>query len=170
MLSSWARRAPLLLVLLLAVAACNDSPDPATNPGTLPSAAVGLGDRGQTPTTGKTREITATYAFTLPSGNIGCLMTAEAVRCDITSKSWKAPAKPPTCDLDWGNGLSVTTEGPAAVVCAGDTVMGAPALLPYGESAKLATFLCQSASTGVTCENTATTHGFTLSRQSYEPY
>ena len=168
MLSSWARRAPILL--LLAVSACNGSPDPSTNSGTPPSAATGLGDRNANPTTGKTREITATYGFTLPSRNIGCLMTADAVRCDITAKSWKAPAKPATCDLDWGNGLSVDTENPATEVCAGDTVMGAAETLPYGESAKLGNFLCESASTGIKCENTATGNGFTMSRQSYRIY
>jgi hypothetical protein len=114
-----------------------------------------------------TREISTTYDFLTPSKNISCLMTSESARCDIRTKSWKPPAKPADCQLDWGNGVAVDAAGTGTVVCAGDTVLGAKTTLPYGEAVKVGKFVCASASSGVRCSNTASGHGFTLSRQSY---
>ena len=39
--------------------------------------------------------------------------------------------------------------------------------LPYGSALRSARILCESATTGVTCRDTVTGHGFTLSREAY---
>ena len=158
-------RIPILAIL--AVAACSGPAEPGADP--TPSAAAGLGNRPAraTPSAVVTREISTTYDFLTPSKNIGCLMTSNSARCDIVTKSWKPPAKPADCDLDWGNGVAVVAANKGEVVCAGDTVRGTKTILPYGEAVKVDNFVCESASSGVRCANTASGHGFTLSRQSY---
>jgi hypothetical protein len=129
-------------------------------------------------------------AFATPSGRIVCLVSTDSVRCDFvgTDKAWQAP-KPTGCELDWGSSLYVTTT--AGSTCAGDTVVDTASVdgdyvawskasdpivtvydlklvaLPYGSSLAAGTFQCDSASTGVTCKNTATGHGFTMSREAY---
>jgi len=155
------------ILAILAVAACSGPAEPGAAP--APSAAAGLGDRPArpTPSAAVTREISTTYDFQTPSKNIGCVIMSNSARCDIGTKSWKPPAKPADCELDWGNGVAVVAADQGAVVCAGDTVRGAKTILPYGEAVKVDNFVCESASSGVRCSNTATGHGFTLSRQSY---
>jgi len=127
-----------------------------------PSAAAGLGDRASPSVT---RDV-ETLQFSMPSKNIGCYLDKGAARCDIVAKTWKPPAKPADCQLDWGNGMSV---GPAdaSIVCAGDTVLGAKEILEYGQAVRAGDLVCESASAGVRCFNEPTGHGFTLSRQSY---
>jgi hypothetical protein len=44
------------------------------------------------------------------------------------------------------------------------------AALPYGSALSNSHFLCESATTGVTCRNTVTGHGFTMSREAYSVF
>ena len=94
------------------------------------------------------------------------LNNAESVRCDISAKTWSPPPPLASCELDWGNGLEVS-DGNATVVCAGDTVLGAPDILEYGLSAQRGSIRCDAAQTGITCTNLKTSHGFELSRDSF---
>ncbi|GMA40966.1 hypothetical protein GCM10025883_30110 [Mobilicoccus caccae] len=126
-------------------------------------------------------------AFVSPSGNIMC-MGSSNLRCDITQRNYRAPQRPSWCDLDWGNGFALGRT--AAFLCAGDTIMGtAPAsaspwfartgvkpfsswgspqaVLPYGWTLRNSSFSCASAKTGVTCTNTTTRRGFTVSKDRY---
>lgn len=167
MLKLWMRVATGAVLLL--PAGCTPS-GPTASPTPTPTAGAGLGDRDPgpvTPSGAVTREITASYDFVTPSKNIGCFVSAESARCDIVTKSWKAPPQPADCDLAWGNGMSVTADGEAAVVCAGDTVLGASQVLPYGEAVRVGDLVCTSAETGVRCADEPSGHGFTLSRQAY---
>jgi hypothetical protein len=142
---------------------------------------------------GDVRTVAEAGAFATPSGRIVCLVTIDSIRCDFvgTDKSWKAP-KPTNCELDWGSSLYVTKT--AGSTCAGDTVIDTASVdsdyvswrkptdpivtvydlklvaLPYGSSVAAVTFRCDSASTGVTCQNTATGHGFTMSREAYSVF
>jgi hypothetical protein len=103
--------------------------------------------------------------FQTPSGNIGCLMGAGAVRCDIREHSWTPPPKPPSCDVDWGFGVQVGRQDPGSYVCAGDTVFDpGAAVLQYGERAVKNRYRCTSKQKGVRCVNTKSRHGFFLSR------
>ena len=103
----------------------------------------------------------------MPSGNIGCHIDPEFVRCDIRTKSWEAPPQPADCELDWGQSLSVGADD-AGFGCAGDTVLGPGENLPYGDSVRAGDFICESSSTNVRCWNDRTGHGFTLARERYE--
>lgn len=104
--------------------------------------------------------------FVTPSKNIGCGMTATEVRCDINERNWTPPAKPASCEFDYGQGLSVG-DGEAGFVCAGDTVLGGPVVLDYGLVAQDGEIQCLSSPEGVTCRNLRTGRGFTLSREAY---
>jgi hypothetical protein len=108
-------------------------------------------------------------SFRSPSGNIGCYMDDESVRCDIRERSWKSPPKPPNCDVDYGYGISVGTTGLADLICAGDTALNPKATaLQYGERNVVGDFSCGSEQAGMTCRNTRTGSGFFLSRERYQ--
>jgi hypothetical protein len=89
------------------------------------------------------------------------------VRCDIAKRDWPVPAKPPTCDLDYGQGVAVAARAKARFVCAGDTVLGAKRVLAYGKSLRVGRYTCVSTMAGMACRNRSTGHGFSLSRQRY---
>jgi hypothetical protein len=107
--------------------------------------------------------------FHTPGGNIGCGIVTDgpegSARCDIRHHRWKAPPKPHSCPLDYGNGLVVGNHGRAEFTCAGDTVLGQGRVLPVGQVARLGRFRCKSLRGAVRCVNRRTGHGFRLSRR-----
>ncbi len=114
-------------------------------------------------------QVVSLKSFQTPTGNIACLMSAKSVRCDIAEKQWTAP-RPAGCpkQLDFGQGLTLSAEGPAEVVCAGDTVLNPDApVLDYGSSSRIGSITCASAESGVTCISDSG-GSFTLSREAYE--
>lgn len=107
--------------------------------------------------------------FTSPAGNIGCIADDNQVRCDIKKHSWTV--KPdPKCQLDYGNGLMVSAEGKARVVCAGDTTLNDGSELADGYINMVGSFECRTDEEGdsMRCENLTTGHGFELSPDDYE--
>jgi hypothetical protein len=102
--------------------------------------------------------------FQSPSGNIGCYMNGKSARCDIVKHDWVAPPKPPSCELDWGQGVVVGRHGKAEFVCAGDTAINEEQVLGYGESISRGRFRCVSKETKVKCVNERSDHGFKLSK------
>lgn len=106
--------------------------------------------------------------FTSPSGNIGCIADDELVRCDIRKHSWKVK-KDPKCNLDYGNGLTVS-DGPAEIVCAGDTTLNSGPELGSHLINMVGPFECTSGEDGksMRCENVRTGNGFELSPDEYE--
>ena len=104
--------------------------------------------------------------FQSPSGNIGCYMDGIGVRCDIVKREWTPPPKPPSCELDWGQGVFVGRHGKAEFVCAGDTAINEEQVLGYGESISRGRFRCVSKETKMKCVNERSDHGFKLSRLS----
>src|SRR5262249_17036782 len=140
---------------------------------TAPSAAQSAATPGTTATASKAAVVPAgnhgPHYFMTPSRNIGCFVSAHDARCDIRARTWSPPTEPKSCikiGLDYGQGLVVGPDR-AEFACAGDTVLGGPAILPYRGSAQRGTLLCISPVAGITCRNTATGHGFFLSRASY---
>lgn len=107
--------------------------------------------------------------FATPTGNIGCSVSPQGTRCDIAKRSWKPTPPPEPCELDYGNGISLGTDG-AQFTCAGDTALGAPDVLGYGERSQRGVFFCDSAEAGVTCSNLETGAGFFISRESYRTF
>ncbi len=113
------------------------------------------------------------YSFATPTGNIVCLLvgkgsgaTSDYVRCTIRQKAWVGPARPASCDLDYGTDLAVST-GRGEFTCAGDTVLGIPgqATLGYGTTVRMGQAACDIDSNGVTCR--AGSHGFFMSKENY---
>lgn len=108
--------------------------------------------------------------FRTPSGNIGCQLDASAARCDIRARDWSPPRKPAGCELDYGQGLTISRTGSRGrFVCAGDTALGAGTTLAYGRTIRRGGISCTSRRSGVTCTN-ARGHGFRLSRESYRRF
>jgi hypothetical protein len=109
--------------------------------------------------------------FSSPSHNIGCAVDQGFARCDVRSRTWKPPAKPKRCMLDWGQGLLVGATGRGQFVCAGDTTLDpSGAVLPYGRSRGVGRFSCTSRIAGMTCRNARSGHGFTISRTGYRRF
>jgi hypothetical protein len=140
--------------------------------------AVGIGAVGGT---GASTGLSATKSpayFETPSGNIACAWFADFdnpsrtfLRCEITSLLRPMPKRPPSCDVDWGYGLTLASTGRASVLCAGDTVRrsGRRATLAYGKTWRKRGFTCRSESVGLTCRNAAG-HGFVLSRERWRRF
>ena len=111
--------------------------------------------------------------FFSPSRNIACAVSTVdtempvGARCDISQKTWKAPAKPTDCEFDWGQAL--TLDAKAGFECVSDAAVNAQdaPVLEYGQGVKLKTITCVSANSGITCTNSATGHGFSVSREKY---
>ncbi len=114
-------------------------------------------------------EVDESAAFVSPTGNIGCFIDKSAVRCDIGERDWKPPKPPADCQLDYGQGISLTAGGSAELVCAGDTVLGSGGEeLAYGQSISAGLLRCESAEDGISCRDIETGRGFQISRESYE--
>jgi hypothetical protein len=121
-----------------------------------------------TSTTTTTQAVHLT-SFQSPSHNIGCVIAAGTARCDIRSRTWSPPPRPASCSsqVDFGQGLEVG-KAAASFVCAGDTTLNPSAkVLDYGTATQSGTFSCLSETSGITCKNADTGHGFFLSQQSY---
>jgi hypothetical protein len=107
--------------------------------------------------------------FRMPSNNIGCAYhdsteDKPSLRCDILQSSDK-PAKPKSCDLDYGSAYAMNRRSSVRTLCHGDTVMNRDApVLPYGHTKKIGGFTCKSKTSGLRCRNKAD-HGFFLSRE-----
>jgi hypothetical protein len=130
-----------------------------------PATSTGAGDGG---TPAADRTVTKLTGFTSPSGNIGCYIDRGSVRCDIDDRDWSPPKAPKSCDLDYGQGIELRAGGAAAFVCAGDTALGGGDVLGYGSSIAAGLLRCESEESGMTCRDTETGRGFTISKQAYE--
>ncbi len=111
---------------------------------------------------------TSLKTFQSPSGNIGCIMSAKSLRCDIREKDWSAdrPAGCPS-EIEYGQGLTLSASGPAEVVCAGDTALDPSApTLEYGASSTAGPLTCTSNEAAMVCSNQSG-GGFSLARESY---
>jgi hypothetical protein len=113
-------------------------------------------------------EVTELTGFSSPSGNIGCYIDRESVRCDIAERDWEPPPAPPDCDLDYGQGMRLTAGSTAELVCAGDTALGGGTTLPYGSSIAAGLLRCESSRAGITCRDIESGRGFSIARESYE--
>jgi hypothetical protein len=107
--------------------------------------------------------------FTSPTGNIGCYIDKTTVRCDISDRDWKPPARPADCSsqVDFGQGISMDAGGSPAFVCAGDTALGGGKPLAYGQSIGAGILRCESEESGVSCTDAESGRGFTISKESY---
>jgi hypothetical protein len=112
--------------------------------------------------------VTELTGFTSPSGNIGCVIDPVSVRCDIQNRDWDPPKAPSSCELDFGQGISLEAGAAPEFVCAGDTTLQSGPELPYGQTIGAGLLRCESEESGITCRDIETGRGFTLSKQRYE--
>jgi hypothetical protein len=157
-------------LLLLLAAGCSPGGTPRATPAPAPTATSTATSSAASPAASpavvvETGDPDVTQ-FSLPSGNIGCVVEARGARCDIASYTWTLPPKPAGCDADWGPGAELTTTAQVGV-CASDAARGGTRVLAYGHAIAVGDVRCDSATTGITCRNTRTRHGFTLSRAAY---
>jgi eukaryotic-like serine/threonine-protein kinase len=147
-----------------AAAGPTPGPAPTTSPTTDPAAGAAVIDAATDGRFG-----TGVARFASPSRNIVCAMTAERVRCDVARTAWQLPPKPTDCAGDHGRGAVLAGSGAGELSCVSDTVAD-PALtvLPYGEGVRFAGVVCVSRESGLRCTNSATGHGFRVSRASYD--
>ena len=140
-----------------------------TRPGgttAAPPQASGTGSQsaGATPSPSSTP---GPPRFQLPSGNIACTMTADAVTCTIANKTFTTPPAASctggtvghTVVLD-AHGVSVPCVTGAAPGLAGGDVP----VLPYGATSTVGQYTCTSATNGVTCTGPRGV-GFRLARE-----
>lgn len=114
------------------------------------------------------REVFELSGFVSPTGNVSCMIDADWARCDIIDRDWSPPPRPADCEFDYGQGISLAPGEPAQFVCAGDTAFGPDEVLPYGDSITAGVLRCESAKSGITCRDTQTSHGFSISLQAYQ--
>jgi hypothetical protein len=133
-----------------------------TQPTSASTSTTGDGSAGADTT------VTELTGFTSPTGNIGCYIDQRSVRCDIGDRDWSPPKAPNSCKLDYGQGIELRAGGTAAFVCAGDTALGGGEVLDYGSSIGAGLLVCGSEESGMTCRDSETGRGFTISKQSYE--
>jgi len=149
------RGARLLVGLALAttLAACGG--------GSTPTQAASTTTESATVTKPDRQVVDSTF-FTAASGNIGCLIDVDYVRCAIGDKDWSPPPRPPECEGDYGYNITVEPGGGAEFVCVGDSVLG------QGESIAAGPLRCESAGSSITCRDVESGQGFSMSREAYE--
>jgi len=155
-----------VLCLAAGLAACGDDEDTTTATETEAAETTPPPESSTDPLPPPGPATEGPEFFRTPSRNIGCSVSKQGARCDIGEREWKpTPANEP-CRVDYGNGISLNNQG-AQFTCAGDTTLGAPTVLEYGERAQRGEFFCDSSQAGVTCSNLETGAGFFISRESY---
>ncbi|MGN7779030.1 DUF6636 domain-containing protein [Mycolicibacterium sp. 22603] len=133
--------------------------------------AVGLAFTGAATTSWTAPAVAQDLAhFRSPSGNVGCVLDVDYVRCDISERDWAPSARPADCEFDYGQGLQMAVGEPAAFVCAGDTTLGGPDVLGYGQTITRGALSCTSTESAMSCRERDGGHGFSISRQVYQVF
>ena len=113
---------------------------------------------------------TTTYSYQYvdtPSKNISCILYDEGVGCSILERSYASSGMQDCPDREFS---IVALAGRTEVRC-GEEYLGQPGdtfhTLEYGETTMFSDYACTSQSKGMTCWNTITGRGFTISRDSH---
>lgn len=107
----------------------------------------------------------AASTFRTASNNIACVGSGTFLRCDLRESTAQTPAKPASCELDYGLFFGVsTTAGRGSRLCAGDTVLGSASGILYpGRTWRYRSLRCTATSrSAVRCANRRG-HGFAIS-------
>lgn len=116
--------------------------------------------------------------ITTPTRNIGCIATSiesvAVLRCDIRTSTYPRPKRPASCQLDYGDSLSLSETGRARWTCHGDTALPPPGgkgfrTIKYGATWEWGPFACTSRVTALECRSDGG-HGFRLSRLKAERF
>lgn len=104
--------------------------------------------------------------FVSPSRNITCAMTTGEVRCDVVERAWQVTDRPADCATDVTG--AVLAGGTTARLACGPVAGAGTATLAYDTAVKLGGVVCVSRESGVQCQDTASGHGFRVSRGAYD--
>lgn len=174
---------PLLVASTLLLASCGDDEPEASTVTETRTTSTATTDESTTEATTTAATSTTTTeegtppadlnvtkltGFTSPTGNIGCFIDRRSVRCDIRERDWEPPPAPADCELDYGQGISLSAGAAPAFVCAGDTTADAGEPLPYGSSIAAGLLRCESEESGMVCRDEETGRGFILAKGGYE--
>lgn len=131
------------------------------------------------PAPSKLVELKPPNMFTLPSRNIACEINSNTVLCYIkeyTFKPARDPGNPPNNMVVWVGSEIYIHKGKAAIG-EYDTEPGPAAnaaweggsitILGYGKTTAIGRIACTSQTTGLTCWDTSTHHGFLFSKSKY---
>ncbi|MFY2790714.1 DUF6636 domain-containing protein [Rhodococcus sp. MALMAid1271] len=117
------------------------------------------------------------YYFSSPDGLFQCGIVPLSSRTEAGCQGTTTPVppRPDDCMVNWGNGIRVTNEGPAAFMCSGGVVYtsGGETIDPplaVGATITGNGFTCSSAENGISCVDDATGHGFRIAPDSNEVY
>lgn len=109
--------------------------------------------------------------FHSPDGITGCRLSRDGARCDLKERTWPTPAAPAECPQKWGDAVQIRGAEPGPeLVCQEESLVGVGVELPYGQRLTRGDFLCSSREAAIRCVNTATQHGFSVSRDDYTPF
>lgn len=189
-------RSAALLPLLVAPLACGVGSDPGT-PASAPTSPVTVTPRSEptvtaprpvtvapsaapveaaehvTPVTGPPSVTGPTFEraqVSSPTGNIWCSLV-HAVECVVQEDSYQTMPPQPCEAGDWSDAwFAVGPDSGVRGGCRSDTPFGdgRPPALDYGTTAVAQGRACTSETTGVTCWDTRSGHGFRVSRGSYD--
>ncbi|SPT52945.1 Uncharacterised protein [Actinomyces bovis] len=105
-----------------------------------------------------------------PSQNISCEFHEHDVSCSILERLYAENGQE-DCDSQH---FSITVGDAAPQLACAQQFLGVPGQqvtrIDYGSSAKNGVFACTSQTTGLTCWNQQTGHGFTISRERYSTF
>ncbi|KZE99581.1 MULTISPECIES: DUF6636 domain-containing protein [unclassified Rhodococcus (in: high G+C Gram-positive bacteria)] len=117
------------------------------------------------------------FYFSSPDGLFQCGIVPLSNRTEAGCQGTTTPVppRPEDCMINWGNGIRVTNQGPAAFMCSGGVVYtsgGETIDPPLAVGATIAEngFTCTSAENGISCVDDATGHGFRIAPDSNEIY
>ena len=170
---------PSLVAIMLAFTACGDDksePPAVTETESVSDSTSAIESTSTTSESTTTSDgtspaditVSKLTGFTSPTGNIGCIIDRRTVRCDIRERDWKPPPAPAGCQLDYGQGISLSAGEAPDFVCAGDTTADAGQPLPYGQSIAAGLLRCESEESGMSCRDVETGRGFSLAKGGYE--
>ncbi len=145
-----------------------DSASPAPSTTTPAPSDSGASSPPVTAPPSITGDVVHTDQIASPTQNIHCSLS-YGVECVITQASYDTVPRPADCELDWSDHwFSIGRQSGVRGRCAGDTPLSpSPTLLAYGATAVANGLACQSQTSGMTCWNRKTRHGFQISRASY---
>lgn len=109
-------------------------------------------------------------SFALPSRNIACTMSEQAVVCEIANATFTPPAGD-ACE--WRGQVVVLDDDGVSMPCpqgAPGTAPEGTVVLEYGQTSAVGTWLCTSSERGVECSSRADGTGFTLARAGFSSY
>lgn len=138
-----------------------ESPSESESPSASTSASL------VSPAPDDAQDLTSVHS---PTGNITCELGDDSVGCSIGT--WSFP--PSGNCTDTSSPFSIAVAGDRPTVDCGSSYgtpgAGSGTELPYGSSAANGEVACRSESSGMTCWNQRTGHGFTLSKASSETF